>query len=69
MTPSSDRIPVLIVAGFLETGEMTFIREFLPRLADGQRALCVILSDFLNAANDAFTLKRLARVSPYKLSL
>ena len=32
MTPSSERIPVLIVAGFLGAGKTTFIRELIPRL-------------------------------------
>jgi G3E family GTPase len=59
MTPSPDRIPVLIVAGFLGAGKTTFIRDLLPRLADGPRAPYVILNDFLNAAIDAFTLKGL----------
>jgi G3E family GTPase len=59
MTPSPDRIPILIVAGFLGAGKTTFIRELLPRLANGPRAPYVILNDFLNAAIDAFTLKGL----------
>lgn len=59
MTPSSDRIPILIVAGFLGAGKTTFIRDLLPRLANVPRAPYVILNDFLNAAIDAFTLKGL----------
>lgn len=59
MTPSTDRISVLIVAGFLGAGKTTFIRELLPRLAEGTRAPYVILNDFLNAAIDASTLKNL----------
>ena len=59
MTPSSERIPVLIVAGFLGAGKTTFIRELIPRLIPGPRAPYVILNDFLNAAIDAFTLKGL----------
>lgn len=59
MTPLSDRIPVLIVAGFLGAGKTSFIRELLPRLANGPRVPYVILNDFLNAAIDAFTLKEL----------
>lgn len=55
----SDRIPVLIVAGFLGAGKTTFIRDLLPHLAAGSRAPHVILNDFLNAAIDAFTLKGL----------
>jgi G3E family GTPase len=59
MTPSTDRIPVLIVAGFLGAGKTTFIRDLLPRLVGGPRAPYVILNDFLNAAVDAFNLKGL----------
>ena len=59
MTPSSDRIPILIVAGFLGAGKTSFIRELLPRLVEGPRAPYVILNDFLNTAIDAFTLKGL----------
>jgi G3E family GTPase len=59
MTPFSDRIPILIVAGFLGAGKTTFIRDLLPRLAAGPRAPYVILNDFMNAAIDAFTLKGL----------
>jgi G3E family GTPase len=59
MSPSSDRIPVLIVAGFLGAGKTSFIRDLLPRLVGGPRAPYVILNDFLNAAIDAFTLKGL----------
>jgi G3E family GTPase len=59
MTPSSDRIPVLIVAGFLGAGKTSFIRDLLPRLVNGPRAPYVILNDFLNAAIDAFSLKGL----------
>ena len=59
MTPSSERIPVLIVAGFLGAGKTTFIRELIPRLIPGPRAPYVLLNDFLNAAIDAFTLKGL----------
>lgn len=57
MTP--ERIPILIVAGFLGAGKTSFIRELLPRLANGPRPPYVILNDFLNAAIDAFTLKGL----------
>jgi G3E family GTPase len=59
MTPASDRIPVLIIAGFLGAGKTSFIRDLLPRLVGGPRAPYVILNDFLNAAIDAFTLKDL----------
>lgn len=59
MTPSPERIPILIVAGFLGAGKTTFIRELIPRLINGPRAPYVILNDFLNAAIDAFTLKGL----------
>jgi G3E family GTPase len=59
MIPANDRIPILIVAGFLGAGKTTFIRDLLPRLANGPRAPYVILNDFLNAAIDAFTLKGL----------
>jgi G3E family GTPase len=59
MTPPTDRIPVLIVAGFLGAGKTTFIRHLIPRLAAGPRAPYVILNDFLNAAIDAFSLKGL----------
>jgi G3E family GTPase len=59
MTPFSDRIPILIVAGFLGAGKTTFIRDLLPRLAAGPRAPYVILNDFMNSAIDAFTLKGL----------
>lgn len=59
MTTSSARIPILIVAGFLGAGKTTFIRDLLPRLAQGPRAPYVILNDFMNAAIDAFTLKGL----------
>jgi G3E family GTPase len=59
MTRSTHRIPVLIVAGFLGAGKTTFIRDLLPRIANGPRAPYVILNDFLNAAIDAFTLKDL----------
>lgn len=59
MTTSPERIPVLIIAGFLGAGKTTFIRELLPRLAEGTRAPYVILNDFLNAAIDASTLKNL----------
>lgn len=59
MHPSADRIPILIVAGFLGAGKTTFIRELIPRLAEGPRAPYVILNDFLNAAIDSFTLKGL----------
>jgi G3E family GTPase len=38
MIPSPDRIPILIVAGFLGAGKTTFIRELLPHLANGPRA-------------------------------
>ncbi len=59
MTPCPDRIPILIVAGFLGAGKTTFIRDLLPRLVNGPRAAYVILNDFLNAAIDASTLKGL----------
>lgn len=59
MTSRSDRIPILIVAGFLGAGKTSFIRELLPRLVGGRRAPYVILNDFLNAAIDSFTLKGL----------
>jgi G3E family GTPase len=58
-TPPVEKIPVLIVAGFLGAGKTTFIRELIPRLAEGPRAPYVILNDFMNAAIDAFTLKGL----------
>lgn len=56
---STERIPVLIIAGCLGAGKTTFIRELLPRLAEGPRAPYVILNDFLNAAIDASTLRNL----------
>lgn len=59
MTPSPERIPILIVAGFLGAGKTTFIRDLIPRLAQGPRAPYVILNDFLNTAIDAHTLKGL----------
>jgi G3E family GTPase len=62
MNPSAsgtEKIPVLIVAGFLGAGKTTFIRELIPRLAAGPRAPYVILNDFLNAAIDAFSLSGL----------
>ena len=59
MPPSEERIPVLIIAGFLGAGKTTFIRELIPRLAEGTRAPYVILNDFLNASIDASTLKGL----------
>ncbi len=57
--PPEEKIPVLIVAGFLGAGKTTCIRELIPRLAQGPRAPYVILNDFLNAAIDAHTLKDL----------
>jgi G3E family GTPase len=57
-TPT-EKIPVLIVAGFLGAGKTTLIRELIPRVAAGPRAPYVILNDFLNAAIDAFSLKGL----------
>lgn len=59
MTPSPDRISVLIVAGFLGAGKTSFIRDLLPRLVNGPRAPYVILNDFLNAAIDTRTLQGL----------
>lgn len=59
MSPQLERIPVLIVSGFLGAGKTTFIRDLIPRLAAGPRAPYVILNDFLNAAIDAFSLKGL----------
>lgn len=59
MTTSAERIPILIVAGFLGAGKTTFIRELLPRLVGGSRAPYVILNDFLNAMIDAHTLRGL----------
>jgi G3E family GTPase len=59
MIQSTDRIPILIIAGFLGAGKTTFIRDLLPRLVNGPRAPYVILNDFLNAAIDASTLKGL----------
>lgn len=58
-TPPTDRMPVLIVSGFLGAGKTTFIRELLPRIADGPRAPYVILNDFQNASIDAHSLRNL----------
>lgn len=59
MSPSNERIPILIVAGFLGAGKTTFIRDLLPRLADGTHSPYVILNDFMNASIDAQSLKGL----------
>jgi len=59
MTTPTERIPILIVAGFLGSGKTTFIRDLLPRLREGPRAPYVILNDFLNAMIDAHTLRGL----------
>jgi G3E family GTPase len=58
-TPTAEKIPVLIVAGFLGAGKTTFIRDLIPRLMPGPRAPYVILNDFLNAAIDAHSLRGL----------
>jgi G3E family GTPase len=58
-TPPPEKIPVLIVAGFLGAGKTTFIRDLIPRLMAGPRAPYVILNDFLNAAIDVHSLKGL----------
>ena len=59
MTTSTERIPILIVAGFLGTGKTTFIRNLLPQFKNSALTPYVILNDFLNAAIDAHTLKGL----------
>jgi G3E family GTPase len=58
-TNSTEKTPVLIIAGFLGAGKTTFIRELIPRLVSGPRAPYVILNDFLNASIDAHSLKGL----------
>jgi G3E family GTPase len=54
-----EKIPVLIIAGFLGAGKTTFIRDLIPRIIDGPRAPYIILNDFQNAAIDTHTLKGL----------
>ncbi len=58
-TTPTEKIPVLIVAGFLGAGKTTFIRDLIPLLISGPRAPYVILNDFLNAAIDTHSLKGL----------
>jgi G3E family GTPase len=58
MNPN-EKIPILIVAGFLGAGKTTFIRDLIPRLISGPRTPYVILNDFLNAVIDASSLKGL----------
>ncbi len=53
----TDRIPVVVLAGFLGAGKTTFMREILPLLAAGPRPPYVILNDFLNAEVDSATLR------------
>ncbi len=57
--PPAEKIPVLIVAGFLGAGKTTFIRDLIPRIITGPRAPYVILNDFLNAAIDVHSLRGL----------
>jgi G3E family GTPase len=59
MNYTTERIPVLIVAGFLGAGKTTFIRNLLPLLANGTHAPYVILNDFVNASIDVQSLKGL----------
>lgn len=61
----SERLPIVIVSGYLGAGKTTFLREIIPQLVHSPRPPYVILNDFLNAEVDSALLREVApEVSP-----
>ena len=56
----SDRIPIVIVAGYLGAGKTTFLREIIPQLVGSSLVPFVILNDFAGAEVDAALLRKVA---------
>lgn len=60
-----ERIPIVIVSGYLGAGKTTFLREIIPQLVGSPRPPYVILNDFSNAEVDSVLLRQVAPdVSP-----
>ena len=56
----SERIPIVIVSGYLGAGKTTFLREIIPQLVGSPRPPYVILNDFSNAEVDSALLRQVA---------
>jgi G3E family GTPase len=55
-----DRLPIVIISGYLGAGKTTFLREIIPQLVGTARPPYVILTDFANAAVDSALLREVA---------
>lgn len=58
----SQRIPIIIISGYLGAGKTTLLRHVIPQMAAGPRTPYVILNDFLNAEVDSALLREVAEV-------
>ena len=56
----SERIPIVIVSGYLGAGKTTFLREIIPLLVGSPHPPYVILNDFSNAEVDSALLRQVA---------
>jgi G3E family GTPase len=58
----SQRIPVVIISGYLGAGKTTLLRHVIPQMAAGSRVPYVILNDVMNAEVDSALLREVAEV-------
>lgn len=56
----SQRIPIVIVSGYLGARKTTFLREIIPQLIGSPPPPYVILNDFSNAEVDSALLRQVA---------